>query len=78
MKNDSWSLRSFDNLIEIGKGSFSKVFRATEIISQKQVALKMISIESSKKLNYLNRVIREVDTQYMIDYHLIVKVFGTF
>lgn len=41
-------------MVEIGVGSFSKVFKATEVSSQKEVALKVISIENSKKLNYLH------------------------
>jgi serine/threonine protein kinase len=62
MNENQWSLKSFTNLVEIGKGSFSRVFSAVEIGSQKQVALKVISIENSTKLNVMYRVRREVDT----------------
>lgn len=78
MKTDSWSIKSFSNLVEIGKGSFSSVYSAIEINSNKQIALKVISMEASKKMNYLHRVKREVDTQYMLNYKRIVKILGCF
>jgi serine/threonine protein kinase len=56
MENNSWSLKNFENLIEIGKGSFSKVYQAIETRTKKPVALKVIQIDSAKKINYLNRV----------------------
>ena len=35
MNENEWTLKSFSNLVEIGKGSFSRVFSAIEIDTQK-------------------------------------------
>lgn len=74
----SWTLDDFTGIQAIGNGKFGKVYRAVEINSGKQVALKMVNKDLLEKFDFFTQMKKELEIQWRLRHANIIRLFGYF